>query len=106
MAGSQVVLHNRDDAPQEIKDITRNLGLQSIVYKENASTGLAVNKADTIADLTNQLSSILTALSFEVDEYTYSANKIYYLLQNAYYTSSARIQRLQELQEQAKEFYT
>ena len=106
MAGSQVVLHNRDDAPQEIKDITRNLGLASVVYNETISTGLAVNKAQTIRDLTDQLSKILITESFRLEEYIYSANQIYYLLQNAYYTTAERIQRLQDLQEQAKRYYT
>lgn len=104
MAGSQLVLHNRDDANQEIKDITRNIGLQSIVYNETASTGLAVKNANTIVALLDEMTVLLAKLSLEVDSYTQVANKLYYLIQNAYYTTPTRIQRLQELQQGAMRF--
>ena len=105
MAGSQLVLHNRDDAPQEIKDVTRNIGLQSILYNENVATGVAVKNVQTINNLINTLGSLLFAQSQRVDSYTEVANKIYYLLQNAYYTTPERTQRLLDLQNGAKRYY-
>lgn len=105
MAGSQLVLHNRDDAPQEIKDITRNIGLQSIVYAENLATGIAARNAQTISELTDTLATLLAKFSLKVDSYTEVANKIYYLLQNAYYTTPERAQRLMDLQNGAKRYY-
>lgn len=105
MAGSQLVLHNRDDAPQEIKDITRNIGLQSIVYAENLATGIAVSNAQTINTLTNTLATLLAKFSLKVDSYVDVANRIYYLLQNAYYTTPERAQRLVDLQNGAKGYF-
>ena len=77
MAGSQLVLHNRDDAPQEVKDVTRNIGLQSILYNENVATGVAVKNVQTINNLINTLGSLLFAQSKRVDSYTEVSNKIY-----------------------------
>ena len=105
MAGSQVILHNRDDAPQQIKDVTRNLGLQSIIYNENASIGLAVKNSNTINAIIEEISNIIFKLSFQLEDYIEVSNKIYYLLQNAYYTNSTRTQRLIELQDGAKRYY-
>ncbi len=105
MAGSQVILHNRDDAPQQLKDVTRNLGLQSIIYNENASVGLAVKNANTINAIIEEISDIIFSLYFQLEDYIEVSNKIYYLLQNAYYTNSTRTQRLIELQNGAKRFY-
>lgn len=105
MAGSIVVLHNQDNAPNAVKDITRNLGLQSVVYNEATSAGLAISKAKTIEDLTNQLSTILASLSLELEEYIEATNRIYYLLQNAYYTNSTRTNRFTKLQNEAKKYF-
>lgn len=105
MAGTQVILHNRDDAPQQIKDVTRNLGLQSIIYNENASVGLAVKNSNTINAIIEEISNLIFSLSFQLEDYIDVSNRIYYLLQNAYYTNPTRTQRLIDLQDGAKRYY-
>lgn len=103
--GYQVVLHERDDGSQNRKNETRNLGLKSIVDRENTIVSELVNDAakqrDVSADLINtsqKLASILSKL-------TYVANQIYYVIENAYMSNTTKTQKMLDIEEQARDFY-
>lgn len=84
MAGSQVVLHPRDNAAQNRKDETRNLGLQSIVNREDEEVGQIIgdaNKQQTVASnvilTANKLSTISKNLEWIADSISQVLQTIY-----------------------------
>lgn len=84
MAGSQIVLHERDNGAQNRKDETRNLGLQSIVSRENAEVGQIIsdaNQQQTVAknviSTANKLATISKNLQWIADSITQILQTIY-----------------------------
>ena len=66
MAGSQIVLHERDNGAQIRKNETRNLGLQSIVNKENSEVENIIgeaNKQQTVAKNVIETANKLTRIA-------------------------------------------
>lgn len=63
MAGTQIVLHERDNGAQNRKDETRNLGLQSIVNKENSEVDSIIADANKQKSVANDVISIANKLT-------------------------------------------
>lgn len=84
MAGSQIVLHERDNGAQNRKDETRNLGLQSIVNREDTEVGQIIsdaNQQQTVArnviNTANKLSTISKNLQWIADSISQVLQTIY-----------------------------
>ena len=84
MAGSQIVLHERDNGAQNRKDETRNLGLQSIVNKEDAEVGQIISDANqqqkvakNVISTANKLATISKNLQWIAESITQVLQTIY-----------------------------
>ena len=73
-AGNQVTLHERDDGAQNRKDETRNLGLQSIVNRENTDVSKIIGDANSqqtvakeVIEIANKLARISSNLQWISD---------------------------------------
>lgn len=70
MAGSQIVLHERDNGAQNRKDETRNIGLQSIVNRENSEVSGIIsdaNKQKSVALDIITIANKLTKIAYNLD---------------------------------------
>lgn len=84
MAGSQIVLHERDNGAQNRKDETRNLGLQSIVNREDEEVGQIISDAtqqQTVAKNVISTANKLTTISKNLQ---WIADSISQVLQTIY----------------------
>lgn len=84
MAGSQIVLHERDDGAQNRKDETRNLGLQSIVNREDEEVSQIIGDANqqqlvanNVINTANKLSTISKNLEWIADSISQVLQTIY-----------------------------
>jgi hypothetical protein len=103
MAGVQVVLHPRDDDRENRKNETRNLGLQSIVHRENALTELAISQVQTQKKLITQINGLLDSVSALLTNYTLIANNIYQIMYTAYMADTTKTQKFSDIQQEALE---
>ena len=83
-AGSQIVLHERDNGSQNRKDETRNLGLQSIVNREDAEVGQIISDANqqqvvakNVINTANKLAIISSNLQWIADSISQILQTIY-----------------------------
>lgn len=84
MAGSQIVLHERDNGAQNRKDETRNLGLQSIVNREDTEVGQIISDANqqqvvakNVINTANKLATISKNLQWIADSISQILQTIY-----------------------------
>lgn len=101
MAGVQVVLHEPDSGKENRKNETRNLGLQSIIHRENALTDLAISQVQTQKDLMTQINGLLSNVSALITNYTLIANNIYQIMYTAYMADTTKTQKFLDIQQEA-----
>lgn len=101
--GYQVVLHPRDDANNAEKNKTRNLGLQSIVNREDTVTAELIYDASKQRDIAASITLTIEKLIGVIGNLTWIANSIYNVIQNAYMSDTTKTQKLVEIQQQALE---
>jgi hypothetical protein len=84
MAGSQIVLHERDNGTQNRKDETRNLGLQSIVRREDEEVSQIISDANqqqvvarNVVSTANKLTTISRNLQWIADSISQVLQTIY-----------------------------
>ena len=84
MAGSQIVLHEWDNGSQNRKDETRNLGLQSIVNREDEEVGQIISDANqqqivakNVISTANKLATISKNLQWIADSISQILQTIY-----------------------------
>lgn len=101
--GYQVVLHPRDDANNAEKNKTRNLGLQSIVNREDTVTSELIYDASKQRDIAASITLTIEKLNGIIGNLTWIANSIYDVIQNAYMSNTTKTQKFVDIQQQALE---
>ena len=101
MAGSQVVLHERDDGALNRKNETRNLGLQSIVDREDITVAQLVNDAAKQRDVSADLVLTINKMNTIIHNLTYVANQIYLVIQDAYMSDTTKTSKLLDIMQGA-----
>lgn len=101
--GYQVVLHPRDDANNAEKNKTRNLGLQSIVNREDTVTSELIYDASKQRDIAASITLTIEKLNGIIGNLTWIGNSIYNVIQNAYMSDTTKTQKFVEIQQQALE---
>lgn len=102
-AGSQVVLHERDDGKENRKNETRNLGLQSIVNREDTVTAELIYDASKQRDVAASITLTIEKLNSIIGTLTWIGNSIYNVIQNAYMSDTTKTQKFVDIQQQALE---
>lgn len=99
--GYQVVLHPRDDANNAEKNETRNLGLQSIVNREDTITSQLIYDASTQRDVAASINETIQKMSSIIINLTWIGNTIYEVIQDAYMADTSKTQKFIDIQTQA-----
>lgn len=99
--GYQVVLHERDDGKQNRKDETRNLGLQSIVDREDTVTSELIYDASTQRDVAASINETIQKMNSIIINLTWIGNAIYDVIQDAYMADTSKTQKFVDIQTQA-----
>ena len=99
----QIVLHPSDLDKTTNKNQTRNLGLQSIVARENQEVAEMI----TIAARQGQIASVLTKdiqiMNKIVNTLKWAANAIYNIITVAYMADTSKTQKYATIQKEAKD---
>ena len=103
MAGTQIVLHRHDDASIQNKDETRNLGLQSIVNRENEIVAELINDASRQGQVASQINQDIRRMNSIMSTLNWAANAIYNIIQDAYMADTSKTQKLVDVQKGALE---
>ena len=101
MAGYQVVLHERDDGKTSRKNETRNLGLQSIVNREDTITSELIYDASTQRDVAASINEAIQKMNSIIINLTWIGNAIYGVIQDAYMANTSKTQKFVDIQNQA-----
>ena len=101
MAGSQVVLHEKDSGKENRKNETRNLGLQSIVDREDITVAQLVNDAAKQRDVSADLVLTINKMNTIIHNLTYVANQIYLVIQDAYMSDTTKTSKLLDIMQGA-----
>lgn len=103
MAGSQIVLHERDNGAQNRKDETRNLGLQSIVNRENSEVVGIISEANKqksvakdVISIANKLTRISSNLQW-ISEAISEVVQIIYMRRNKWAGMLTLVQQSQDI---------
>ena len=88
MAGTLVILHRRDDSSDKQKNQTRNLGLQSIIHREDTMVGLAITEANTYKAYIQVITELMKELEELLNYLVEVCNTIYKLMMTAYMCES------------------
>lgn len=99
--GYQVVLHPRDDANNAEKNETRNLGLQSIVNREDTITSELIYDASTQRDVAASINETIQKMNSIIINLTWIGNAIYGVIQDAYMADTSKTQKFVDIQNQA-----
>lgn len=101
MAGSQVVLHRKDNASLENKNETRNLGLQSIVDRENTIVAQLISDASKQSQVAAQIAFDVQRMNSIMASLTWAANAIYNIINDAYMATPEKTQKFVDIQQGA-----
>ena len=101
MAGVQVVLHEPDGGKENRKNETRNLGLQSIVHRENTLAEMVISQVSVQEKLLTQISGLVDSLTNLITTYTLASNDIYSIMFTAYSTDNTKTQKFLDIQQEA-----
>ena len=99
--GTQIVLHPRDDANNAEKNETRNLGLQSIVNREDTVTSQLIYDASTQRDVAASINDTIQKMNSIIINLTWIGNAIYGVIQDAYMADTNKTQKFVDIQNQA-----
>ncbi len=99
--GTQIVLHERDDGKENRKNETRNLGLQSIVNREDTITSELIYDASTQRDAAASINETIQRMNSIIINLTWIGNTIYEVIQDAYMANTSKTQKFIDIQTQA-----
>ena len=101
MAGTQIVLHSKDEEDNNKRDETRNLGLQSIVYHENNQVGQLISDASKQANMAADINNNIVKLTGIMNNLQWAANAIYKVVNAAYMSDIDKTQKFIDIQKGA-----
>ena len=99
----QIVLHAPDLDKTTNKNQTRNLGLQSIVAKENQEVAEMITVASRQGQIASSLTKDVQKMNKIVSTLLWAANAIYNIITVAYMADTSKTQKYATIQKEAKE---
>ena len=99
----QIVLHAPDLDKTTNKNQTRNLGLQSIVAKENQEVAEMITVASRQGQIAASLTKDVQKMNKIVSTLLWAANAIYNIITVAYIADTSKTQKYATIQKEAKE---
>ena len=99
----QIVLHASDLAKNIDKNQTRNLGLQSIVARENQEVAEMITDASRTGQIAAALTKDVQRMNIIVNNLLWAANAIYNIITVAYMADTSKTQKYAAIQKEAKE---
>ena len=99
----QIVLHAPDLDKTTNKNQTRNLGLQSIVARENQEVAEMITVAARQGQIANSLTKDIQKMNKIVNTLQWAANAIYDIITVAYMADTSKTQKYATIQKEAKD---
>ena len=99
----QIVLHAPDLDKTTNKNQTRNLGLQSIVARENQEVAEMITVAARQGQIASELTKDVQKMTKIVNTLLWAANAIYNIITVAYMADTSKTQKYATIQKEAKE---
>ena len=99
----QIVLHAPDLDKTINKNQTRNLGLQSIVARENQEVAEMITVAARQGQIAAELTKDIQKMTKIVDTLQWAANAIYNIITVAYMADTSKTQKYATIQKEAKD---
>ena len=99
----QIVLHAPDLDKATNKNQTRNLGLQSIVARENQEVAEMITVAARQGQIAAELTKDVQKMNKIVNTLLWAANAIYNIITVAYMADTSKTQKYATIQKEAKE---
>ena len=99
----QIVLHAPDLDKTVNKNQTRNLGLQSIVTRENQEVAEMITVAARQGQIAASLTKDVQKMNKIVNTLLWAANAIYNIITVAYMADTSKTQKYATIQKEAKE---
>ena len=99
----QIVLHASDLAKNTNKNQTRNLGLQSIVARENQEVAEIITDASRQSQIATSIAEDIQKMNRIVNTLLWAANAIYNIITVAYIADTSKTNKYATIQKEAKE---
>lgn len=99
----QIVLHASDLAKNANKNQTRNLGLQSIVARENQEVAEMITDASRQGQIATSIAEDVQRMNRIVNTLLWAANAIYNIITVAYIADTSKTGKYTTIQKEAKE---
>ena len=99
----QIVLHAPDLDKTTNKNQTRNLGLQSIVARENQEVAEMITVAARQGQIATALTKDIQKMNKIVNTLLWAANAIYNIITVAYMADTSKTQKYATIQKEAKD---
>ena len=99
----QIVLHASDLAKNTNKNQTRNLGLQSIVARENQEVAEMITDASRQGQIATSIAEDIQKMNRIVNTLLWAANAIYNIITVAYIADTSKTNKYTTIQKEAKE---
>ena len=99
----QIVLHAPDPDKTINKNQTRNLGLQSIVARENQEVAEMITVAARQGQIADALTKDVHKMTKIVNTLQWAANAIYNIITVAYMADTSKTQKYATIQKEAKD---
>ena len=99
----QIVLHAPDLAKNTNKNQTRNLGLQSIVARENQEVAEMITDASRQSQIATSIAEDIQKMNRIVNTLLWAANAIYNIITVAYIADTSKTNKYTTIQKEAKE---
>lgn len=99
----QIVLHASDLAKNTNKNQTRNLGLQSIVARENQEVAEMITDASRQGQIATSIAEDVRKMNKVVNTLLWAANAIYNIITVAYIADNSKTSKYTTIQKEAKE---
>jgi len=99
----QIVLHAPDLDKTTNKNQTRNLGLQSIVARENQEVAEMITVAARQGQIAAELTKDIHKMTKIVSTLQWAANAIYNIITVAYMADTSKTQKYATIQKEAKD---
>ena len=98
-----VILHPSDLAKNTNKNQTRNLGLQSIVARENQEVAEMITDASRQGQIATSIAEDVRRMNKVVNTLLWAANAIYNIITVAYIADNSKTGKYTTIQKEAKE---
>lgn len=99
----QIVLHSPDLDKTTNRNQTRNLGLQSIVARENQEVAEMITVAARQGQIASELTKDIQKMTKIVNTLKWAANAIYNIITVAYMADTSKTQKYATIQKEAKD---